>query len=113
MRPKYEETIEIIPKVDGTLVVSLSWRDHTFTEDLPRNIDLWPAAEYKNHIKSFVIPKLRLQLLKVQKNVLETEPELAENLTPHIELDQNDVDNMNKAQAKRDRKAAKLKVQMN
>lgn len=110
MKPRYEENIEIIPKIDGTLLVSLTWRDHSFQEELPRAADRWPEKEFRRYLKDIVIPRLRLQLLKVQKEALETGTAPVEACLPAAELDQNDLDAMNRAESKRERKAAKLKA---
>ncbi len=110
LKPKYEETIEIIPKIDGTLLCSLSWREHTFQEELPRGCDRWPEKEFKAHMQSFVIPRLRLQLLKVQRAALEEAEVPPEACVAMAELDLGDVDSLQKAGKKRERKAAKLKA---
>lgn len=108
MKPRYDESIEIIPKIDGTLLVSLTWREQSFQEELPRGIDRWPPAEFKRYIKDIVIPKLRLQLLKAQRSALDDGTAPVEACLPAAELDQHDVDSINKAEAKRQRKAAKI-----
>ncbi len=113
MKPKYEEHIGIIPRLDGTLVVSLTWRSHVFQEELPRGSDRWTEREFKSHMRDIVIPKLRLRLLKVQRDTLaDVKPEDAtktlDNFLPAIEYSEQDVINIKKAHAKRARKSKKI-----
>lgn len=113
MKPKYEEKIEIIPCLNGRLLCSLSWRGHKWTEELPSNIHTFTEAEFKAHLARFVIPKLRVNLLKAQKEELEKLDESAEipqDCVTSIEYSEQDLTRMVKAGAKRERKAAKLKV---
>lgn len=112
MKPRYEENIEILAKLDGSLLCVLSWRHHTFQEELPRACDTWPIGEFRRYLKIKVIPKLRLQLLQAQKAHIEATKDVAEAAAclPEKVLDQRDVDTLAKAQAKRERKAVKLKV---
>lgn len=113
MKPKYEESIEVIAKIDGSMLAVLTWREHTFHEELPRGIDRWPEAEFKSHMRSFVIPKLRLELLKVQREALEAGTVPVEECVPIAEYTPGDMDALGKAQEKRDRKAVKLKSTLN
>lgn len=115
MKPKYEETIEVIGRIDGSLVCTLTWREHTFTYDLPKGFDRWTPTEYKALLKNKVIPELRLKLLSLQKKLLDDAPaeepvKSLEDFLPRIEYSEQDIDKLNKAQAKRERKAAKLKA---
>lgn len=113
MKPKYEEAIEIIAKIDGTLLAMLTWRDHTFHEELPRGFDRWPEAEFKSHLRSFVIPKLRLALLKVQREALEAGSVPVEECVPVMEYSDRDMEALRKAEEKRERKTVKLKATLN
>lgn len=108
MKPKYEETIEIIPKIDGDLLCTLTWRDQTWQEKLPRGCDRWPPKQFQVHLKTVVIPKLRLQLLKAQREALEAETVPIEACLAIAEFTPTDVELMRKAEEKRERKAKKL-----
>lgn len=113
MKPKYDEKVEIIPKLDGTLVCSISWNGLTFQEDLPKGIDRWSKAEFKSHLTSFIIPKLRVQLLKAQKAALDDGSVEPADCFSVIELSAQDIDRINKAEEKRAKRAAKRKLALN
>lgn len=113
MKPKYEERIEIIPKIDGDLVATLTWREHIFQEILPRGIDRWPEVEFKSHLKNHVIPRLRLELLKAQRQALDDGSVPVEECVPVAEYTDADMQKLQIAQDKRDRRSAKLKEKLN
>lgn len=108
MKPKYEEKIAIIPKLDGSLVCVLSWREHKFQQVLPRGIQDWNKDEFKRHISNIVIPKLRLELLKVQKEALEMGDAQPEECVATLEVSREDADRIAGANLKRERKQLKL-----
>ncbi len=110
MKAKYEETIEIIPKLDGTLVVCLKWRDKSWQEDLPRNIQMRSEKTFKDYLRRGPIPRLRLQLLEAQKAALKAGDAAPEECVPILEVTEAEAARMAAAQAKRQRKAGKLQL---
>lgn len=106
---KYEEDIEIIPKLDGTLVAQVQWRGQSFQEALPRGIQTWTKAEFKAHLRRFVVPKLRLFVLKAQRQALDEEGVNPEDIIVTRELSSSEVLKMQSAEEKRQRKLLKQK----
>lgn len=106
--PKYEEEIAIIPKLDGTFAAQAKWRDHIFIEPLPRGIQDWTLEEFQAHLRRYVVPKLRVQVLKAQRQALEEGTAQPEDVLVMGELSDNDKMKLQTAEAKRQRKALKL-----
>lgn len=109
MKAKYSEAVEIISKLDGSLRCQLRWQDRVWEEALPRNIERWPMVEFKAHVAG-VTQRLRLEMLKAQREALDTgkiDPELC---LPTVEMSATDADKFARAREKRARKAEKLKI---
>lgn len=105
---EYTEEIQIVGNIDGTLVCQLHWRDHCWEEPLPRGFDRWPMAEVRSHLESQVVPVLRLKLLEAQREALSDPATAGDDCIPLIRYDERDIQAIEKAQEKRDRKASKL-----
>lgn len=108
MRPIYAEEIEIIGRIDGSLVCQMRWRDHVWEQDLPRGFDRWDQKAISHHLGTEVIPNLYLKLLKAQQQALSDPATAGDDCIARIEYDEKDTDALNRAQAKRERKANKL-----
>lgn len=104
----YTEEIEILGNIDGTLVCQLRWRDHVWEQPLPRGFDRWPSVEMRSHLENHIIPLLRLDLLKAQHEALSDPASAGDDCIPLVVRDEDDIGRLNSAQAKRDRKGAKL-----
>ncbi len=107
MKAIYDEEIEVIGRIDGTLVVQLRWRDKAWEEELPRDIGCWPIHEQKTHMAPIVI-RLRLKLLEAQKEALSDPATTADDCVARIQYDDGDLERMEAAKRKRDRKAGKI-----
>lgn len=104
--PEYEEKIAIVPKLDGTYEATVSWRGQTWIEPLPRGIQDWSKDEFMAHLRRFVVPKMRLYVLKAQRQALEQGTAAPEEVLVTRTISPEEAKIMVKAEEKRQRKAA-------